>query len=82
MGTYHAYDHLTNRAMTINFCLDDCNVFQEEVNKHEYYDCRWQENEDEYTVFDYEICFCTRLKMEDECHGKYSSCEDFRESEG
>ena len=62
--------------------FDNCKVCQEEVDQREYYDVRWQKNEDRYTICGmyreklgcqaiYENCFCTRCKKEE----RYSSCE-------
>ena len=75
VGTYHACDQVINRTITICPCPDSFKVCQEEVDKREYYDCRWQKNEDGYTVCGMcmeklgcrticEACFCTRCEKE------------------
>ena len=40
IGTYHACNHVINGAITRNSCSDFYKICQEEMNKHEYYDCR------------------------------------------
>ena len=75
MQTYHACDHVINATITICPCTDNCKVCQEEEEKREYYDRRWQKNEDGYNVCGmcmkmlrcWAICeawFCTRCKKE------------------
>ena len=84
VGKYHVCDHVINGTINIYPCSDNCNVSQEEVDKYEYQDCRWQKYEDGYTVFGMcmeklgccaicEACFCIRCKK---CKNRYSSCED------
>ena len=81
MQTYHACDHVINATITICPCPDNCKVCQEEEEKREYYDCRWQKNEDGCNVCGmcrkmlrcWAICeawFCTRCKKEKK---RYSS---------
>ena len=81
MQTYHACDHVINATITICPCTDNCKVCQEEEEKREYYDRRWQKNEDGYNVCgmcmkmlrSWAICeawFCTRCKKEKK---RYSS---------
>lgn len=43
VGTYHASNFVINGTITIDY--ESWNVGQEE-----YWDCRWQKNEDGYTV--------------------------------
>ena len=85
VGTNHTCDHVINGTITICPSPGNCKVFQEEVEKSEYYYCRWQKNEDGYTVCGMcmeklgcrticEACFCTRCE-EKERKG-YSGCED------
>ena len=50
MGTYPSCDHVINGTIVKRPCLDDFKVCQEEVDKREYYDLRYQQNEDGYTV--------------------------------
>ena len=51
VGTYHACDHVINGTITICPCPDNCKVCQEEIDKCEYYDGRWQKKKkDGYTV--------------------------------
>ena len=75
VGTYHACDYVINGTITICPCPDNCKVCQEEVINREYYDCRWQKNEDGYTVCGMcmeksgcraicEACFYTRCEKE------------------
>ena len=81
MQTYHACGHVINATITICPCPDNCKVCQEEEEKREYYDCRWQKNEDGCNVCGmcrkmlrcWAICeawFCTRCKKEKK---RYSS---------
>ena len=87
VGTYHACDHVINGTITICPCPDNCKVCQEEIDKCEYYDGRWQKKKDGYTVCGMcmeklgcwaicEACFCTRSEKEKK---GYSSCEDCQE---
>ena len=80
--------HVINGPITIDSCPENCKVYQEEVAKREYYDCRWQVNEEEYSVCGMcteklgcraisKVCFCTRCKKEKEGHSSY---QDWRES--
>ena len=46
VGPYHACDHVIKRTIAICPCPDNCKVCKEEIDKREYYDCRWQKNED------------------------------------
>ena len=84
VGTCHACDHVINGTTTICLCPGNYKVCQEEVYKREYYDCRWQKNEDGYTVCGMcmeklgcqaicEACFGTRCEKEKK---GYSSCEN------
>ena len=41
VGTYNACDHIINGTINIYPSPDNCNVCQEEVEKREYYNCRW-----------------------------------------
>lgn len=78
MGTYHTYDHVVNGTVTIDLCSNYYKVCQEEVYKRGYYNWRWQNSEDEYTVcgicreklgFQYicKVCFCISCQQEKEC---------------
>ena len=51
MGTDHTCDHVINETGTIDSCPNNCKVCQAEVDKREYYECRWQKNEDGYTGY-------------------------------
>lgn len=50
LGTNHPCDFVINGTITIPQCPDNCDICQEKVDKCEYYDLRWQKNEDGYTV--------------------------------
>lgn len=39
---------MINGTIIINSCSDNCNVCQAKLDRCEYFDCRWQENEDRY----------------------------------
>ena len=84
VGTYHACDHVIYGTITISSCPENCKVCQEEVDKREYYDYRWQKNEAGYIVCGMcmeklgcrairEACFCSRCEKE---KIGYSRCED------
>ena len=85
VGIYHTCDLVINGSITIDPCPDNSKFCQGEVDKREYYDCRWQENEDGYIVCRMcrkklgrkaicEVCFCTRCRKEKK---EYSSFEDY-----
>ena len=48
--TYHACDHVINRTIIIYYCPANCKVCQENINRLEYYDCKWWINKDGYAV--------------------------------
>ena len=85
-ATYGTCDHVINGTIAICPCPGNYKVCQEEVDKHEYYDCRWQKNEDGYIVFGmcmeklgcgtiWEACFCTRPEKEKKVYSGCEGCE-------
>ena len=81
-GNVSNLQHVINGTITIDSCPENCKVYQEEVAKREYYDCRWQVNKDKYSVCGMcreklgcraicKVCFCTRCKKEKERHSSY-----------
>ena len=39
-----------NKIVTTGLCSDHCEMCHEEVNKYQYNNCVWEENEDSYTI--------------------------------
>ena len=54
LNAYHACNHVINGTINIYLCPENFNASQEEVDKREYYDCKWykkkKKNEDGCTV--------------------------------
>ena len=42
LNAYHACNHVINGTINIYLCPENFNASQEEVDKREYYDCKWQ----------------------------------------
>ena len=86
VGVYHVCDHIINGTITIFPCPDNCKVCREEIDKREHYDCRWQRNEDGYTVCGMcmetlgcqgicEACFCIGCEKEKKGYSRWEDCE-------
>lgn len=73
--TYHVWEHVINGTVTLDLSSGNWKFFQEEAHKRIYCNCKWQKNEDGYTVCGmcrgklrfwdiWNVCFVQGIKKE------------------